>query len=1172
MKPLDVTTLALEPGVTLIEASAGTGKTWSIAAIFLRLVLEEHLPISQILCVTYTVAATQELRDRIRRRLQEARQALRGGGEQACADPVIAAFLAAGGDPTRALRDLEAAVQSFDEAAIFTIHGFCQRTLQEHAFESGARYGSETLEDSKPLYDEVIGDFWRRTFYDATPYAGAYATARALAPDRWAELLAPIQNHPMVAILPEPPSQTAAELEAGLAALYETLRTVWEQEHAAITEIVLHDKALTRNAKTFNAERTESLLAGLARLSEPQPDPQAFHAVCELSRSKLESAVKPGKTAPTHPFFEHCERFSQEARQFQTRLDHDFLAYTRRELARRKGNRLGFDDLLTHLHRALTGTGAPALIDALRRRYSIALVDEFQDTDPLQAAIFETVFARQRLLLIGDPKQAIYGFRGADIFTYLASARTAARVYSLGTNWRSAPELIDAFNALFTQTASPFLLGGIRYHPVAPPPGKQPGVPAPLTFRYLEKGETNAGVAVTCVASTVADDIARLLGEGRYSPGQIAVLVRKHAQAAEIARWLRRRGIPSVLQTQEAVFKTVQARWLALFLRAVAEPRRETVLRAALATPLFGLDAAAFAALEKDDAGREAWLETFAAWHEEWTKEGFMALFRRLLAEQAVRERLLADAEGERAVTNLLHLSELLHAEATARRLAPDALLHWFEEERCNPYSAGEKAQLRLESDEAAVRIVTIHKSKGLEYPVVFCPYLWNKTTRRKSEGAPILYHDEAGTMRLDLRGTEAPEKDQEQAEREVMAEEMRLLYVALTRARERCFLYAGAFPGEATSALAALFHPQEKEAGEVEDTPPPTLRENLQSLATRFPAAIGFEPVAAEAAAPEPFAPREEAPVGPAREFTGSIRRTPLLTSFTALVSRTHGESLEVLDPPAAEEPADAPPQPEAPAAPVFRFEKGPRAGDFFHAVLERLDFQAPGELGRLIPEQLTLHGLAPAAALPTEPASPSPFVAPLEAKLREVLATELAPGLALEKIPMAARLSEVDFLCRLPSLSPGDLQKLYTRHPAPSIHAPDLARLHFPPVRGFLRGVIDLLFCHEGRYYLLDWKSNWLGNQPEDYDLPEIRAAMQRHFYGLQAHLYVAAIDRYLEARLPGYDYERDFGGFFYLFLRGVDPARPERGIWREKPPLALVQAWRRLIAPTPAPAPLP
>jgi len=1170
MKPLEVATVALEPGVTLIEASAGTGKTYSIAALFLRLVIEERLPISRILCVTYTVAATQELRERIRRRLQEARHALRNGGEPppcADADPVITAFLARGGDLPQAVRDLETAVQSFDEAAIFTIHGFCQRTLQEHAFESGARYGSETLEDPAPLYDEVIGDFWRRTFYRAAPLSGALATAWGLTPQPWGELLRRIRNHPAVTVIPAPGPQTPAALETALAQTYETLRADWPRERGAIAEILHHDKALGRSATTFRADRVADLLSRLERLPEAQPDPGALRAIREVSRSALEGAVKSGKSAPRHPFFDHCETFVQTAGEYLARLDHDFLAYAEQELARRKGNRLGFDDLLTHLHRALHGPGAPTLIAALRERYAVTLVDEFQDTDPLQAAIFEKLFASQRLLLIGDPKQAIYGFRGADIFTYLTSARTAARAYNLAINWRSDPALIKAFNALFTRTPHPFLLGGIGYHPVEPAPGRAPGVAAPFTCRYLEEEQTNASVAVTRVARTVADDIARLLAQGRYQPGDLAVLVRKHWQAAEVARWLRKRGIPAVLQTQENVFRSREAEWLAIFLRAVTEPRREPAQRAALATPLFGLDAAAFAALERDDARREQWLATFTGWHEEWTRDGFMALFRRVLVEQGVRERLLAEAEGERAVTNLLHLSELLHAEATARRLAPDALLHWFEEERRCPYPPGEGAQLRLESDEAAVRIVTIHKSKGLEYPVVFCPFLWNGSSRKKGPGGPILYHDAGGAMRLDLRGPEAPSEDQETARNEALAEEMRLLYVAVTRARQRCFLYAGDFPGVAQSALATLFTP------EAPDTPPPPVRESLHALAARFPEAIGFEPVlpeSAEAAGAAPHPTAEEAPAVPAREFTGTIRRTPLLTSFTALVSRTHGETLEVVDPPATEEPADAPPQPDAPAAPIFRFEKGPRAGDFFHAVLERLDFQAPDELARLIPEQLVLHGLAEAAPSPAPPPGTpaAAFAAPLEAKLREVLATELEPGLTLGQIPAAARLPEVDFLCRLPSLTPGDLQSLYTRHPAPSIHAPDLARLHFPPVRGFLRGVIDLLFVHEGRYYLLDWKSNWLGNRPEDYDPPGVRTAMHRHFYGLQAHLYVAAIDRFLQTRLAGYDYERDFGGFFYLFLRGVDPARPERAIWREKPPLALVQAWRALIAPSSRP----
>ncbi len=1153
MMPFDSTTVPLEHGTTLIEASAGTGKTYSIAALFLRFVLEKHLPVQKILAVTYTVAATQELRDRVRKRIRAALTSLRAGEGES--DPVVAEFLRNGGDVPRALRELDLAVQSFDEAPIFTIHGFCQRALQDHAFESGSRYAA-TLADSTPLFEEVAGDFWRRTFYQAPPLLAALALAGEYSdcatPDPWVELLQRTRNHPNLVVLPGADAESAQNLVDRATAAYAHAIELWRAGRCEIETILREDKALSRDAKKgFGKARLEGLLAAVAALAsadcEEEIAPGDLNALAAFRSVSIENCTKANKQVPEHRFFAECETFCQAVERFFFQLNHEFLAYAGEELARRKKQRnlLTFDDLLTRLHHALQGAGGTALAGSLGAKYEVALIDEFQDTDPLQAAIFERIFAdgRHWLFLIGDPKQAIYGFRGADVFAYLKAAASASRHYSLEVNWRSDSPLLDGFNALFAQVRDPFVIADINYVAVEASPEKAQlgvGLP-PLEFRHLAVGEgektINKDRAQQGIVRAVAADIERLRAETPdFRLGGVAVLVRTGRQARAVQDALRERALPAVLHTEESVFHTPEAEVMQCLLQAVAEPRGGGRIKAALATPLFGCDATALAALDGD----EDWLERFIDWRALWDQSGFVAMFRRVLTEQGVRRRLVELPGGERRLTNILHLAELLHSEETTRKLGPEALCGWLWEQRTAGRATAEAAQLRLESDAEAVSIVTIHKSKGLEYPVVFCPFLWEVADSPKRQ--TLCFHDHEGNITLDMRGkNDGPPEHKARAAEETLAEEVRLLYVALTRAKHRCVIYFADYRDLAKSPLARLFPDNDLKAG-------------LRSLVNAAPEAVAVRAIAAlpgdEVAAPEALPDDTEAV---ARHFRGNLARTAFITSFTGLTAGTGREEPErdqPLETEAVESIEVAPVRKEGPVHGIHFFEKGARAGDFFHDVLEHLDFRNPDELATLLPEKLALHGFAG-----------TPFQDAVEEKLREVLEVELEAGLTLRQVGREDRLSEVDFSCRLPSLRPGDLSELFVAHGVPTLDAAELGRLRFSPVNGFLRGAIDLFFRHGDRYYLLDWKSNWLGNAPEDYDAAGVEAAMRSHHYALQAHLYVLAADRYLASRLPGYDYERNFGGVFYLFLRGVERGNASRGVYRIRPTSELMAGLRKL-----------
>ena len=1189
MKPFHVATVPLERGATLIEASAGTGKTYSIAELFLRLVTEEHVPIQKIVALTYTDAATQELRDRIRRRLREKLAELKTA--------------AAGDPPSLAIRELDLAVQCFDEAQIFTIHGFCQRALRDHAFESGTRYEAELVTDALPLIEEVAQDFWRQTFYEASPLLAALALTRgfsnAQSPAPLIDLMLRTRNHPDLVILPEAGHESCAAIAAELAPLFEAIRAEWAVSHEEIEDILRTSDALSRNkSKAFGDEKVEELLKSLAKLSlnedqrsvpyQPGATPQetrgdksglkaranppfvapdSLDALSWLCSSFLAENTLKKQATPEHRFFHLCEDFCQAATRYFRQLTHEFLRYSKSQMAERKLHRniLHFDDLLTRLHDALRSEHGDALVTSLGGKFQAALIDEFQDTDPLQYAIFQRLFGAGAhwLFFIGDPKQAIYGFRGADVFTYFNAKRATSpeRQYTLEVNWRSDKLLLDGFNALF-ETPGAFVDDKIAYrHVKVRPEAPEPPMPGPpLDLRYLasrnpDGGAHNKEQAEELITQTVAADIAELQRSGTFKWHDIAVLVRTHRQAGAIQDALREIGVRSVLQTDESVLHTDDACDLQRVLDAVVEPRNDSKLKAALCTRLLGCDAAALAALNTDETLRQRWLERFFNWRLQWENGCFIAMFRRLMTEAGVRERLVESSGGERRLTNVLHLSELLHSEETARLLTPEALCDWLREQRHDEGSPAEAAQLRLESDGDAVAIVTVHKSKGLEYPVVFCPFLWVPFDSRFRQN--VQFHDDSGRLTIDLRGKKgAPEENVDKHTEEAKAEDARLLYVAVTRAKHRCTIYGGDFKESAESTLTHMLGTAE-------------LRSGMEALAEANPEAVSFTLLSAEAeqgdtgvspvgleSMPQTQAGRlchslrsDFVPV--ARHFSGSLPKTAFITSFSGLTAGTTSEE------PERDQPADLPQiLPPAPAQQdfggIFRFEKGARAGDFFHDVLEHLDFQNPAELDELVRRKLALHGFG---------ATSVPMVEALKAKLGEVLEVELEAGLQLNQIAKTKRLSEVEFAFRLNSLCPDDLAALFSGHATPALDPHELGRLRFSPVDGFLRGFIDLIFEHEGRYYVLDWKSNWLGNAPENYDLPGVQACMRHHHYALQAHLYVLAADRFLAARLPDYDYERHFGGVFYLFLRGVERDNPERAIYRARPTLELMEKMRGL-----------
>ena len=1175
-------------GTNLVEASAGTGKTYTIAGLFLRLLLENNLSVDEILVVTFTEAATGELKDRIRDKLRKATEALTKGGSD---DTFLNELMQRHRDSTASLQCLREALNAFDLASIFTIHGFCLRMLHENAFESGSLFDTELIADQEHLKRQIVEDFWRRHFYNGSPLFVNYAIENKFTPSQLLILLGNKVTQPYLNIIPELEIADSSQQELEYQKCFNKVREEWQEARVEVDEILTSYEGLNRNK--YRKTSIPVWILGMDQyLVSGESSVSLFKGFEKFTSSELAGSVKTGYTVPVHPFFELCEQLRKRQQELSEIFERRLLAvraelfyYVRDELGRRKGERnvQSFEDLLVRLERALLGEGGEELARAMRTKFKAALIDEFQDTDPVQYAIFREVFNQDDsiLFLIGDPKQAIYGFRGADIFAYMNAASQVERRYTLGENWRSEPHLVAAINAIFANADTPFVYKDIEFH-VARPAERQDttflkldgGSEQPLQIWFLDASKiAEPGKAITkgkareLIPQGVAAEISRLLslsrnnkaslGQKPLKESDIAVLVRTNAEARLMQQALSALNIPSVLYSTESLFDSHEAMEMERVLTAIAEPHTEKFIKAALVTDMIGLSGEEIDRLMEDDTGWDSWLVRFRDYYDLWKDQGFMLMFHHLLAELNVLTGLITFPDGERRNTNILHLAEVLHQASVDGKLGLPGLLKWFSAQRSADLRWAEEHQLRLESDETAVRLVTIHKSKGLEYPVVFCPFTWDGS-RLRSSADPFIFHDDEDNMRLTL-DLGSPEKDKHKviAERELLAENLRLFYVALTRARNRCYLVWGRFNQGETSAPAYLFHHPE----------PQTQKDVLDATAERFKG-LSDRDLLSELAALEDKAngtiSLSEMPEGLGEEysllpverpslscriFSGHIDRQWQISSFSALISgKAYHAELGDRDPIILDDLGSvAESMVEGEPTGIFSFPKGTKAGTFLHDVFEHLDFaqEDTSAMEKLVGDKLKEYGFE------------LKWQATICTMVQKVISAPLEKGkddFALSQIKNEDRLNELEFYFPLKSISPKKLRRLFVEHAGPKFRSgfPErIERLEFAPVKGFMKGFIDMVFQFDDRFYIVDWKSNFLGSRVEDYGQDALTAVMENNFYVLQYHIYSLALNQYLNARLPGYNYETHFGGIFYLFMRGVDPERgPVYGIFKDRP----------------------
>lgn len=1210
-------------GSRLIEASAGTGKTWTIAALYLRLVLghgannafARPLRPAEILVMTFTRAATRELSDRIRARLIEAAQCFRGESEVPAHDVFLADLLVAypeGAQRSSAAWRLAMAAEGMDDAAVHTIDAWCQRMLREHAFDSGSLFDEELHADERAVQTEAAQDYWRQQCY---PLRGEVLDAVLQV---WGSVDALVADMRSLAEQTLPAGSGDGTLgdcvQRGLQArrsAIAALKVGWAGRAQAMQSWLdgqTAPKVCDWNRVRLKPANYTHWLRKLATWADsPEVDTLDLTDAAQhrLSPDGLREARKDGAPAIALPDHFHAFADLLAAQQalpdlaVALRLHAAACVQARMAQLKQQAGSFGFADMLQRLDQALAGPNGGRLRTRMTEQYPVALIDEFQDTSPLQYRIFDQLYrtadndTATALLLIGDPKQSIYGFRGADIYSYLAARQaTTGRHYVLGTNHRSTQALVQAVNHGFARAEARAGEGAFMFRSGAQADNPLPFVPV-LARGRAEQFQTAAGPVPALAlqhdlelrsaeqhrrlfAALCAERITTWLNDAqagfvqtgqplqRLRPADIAVLVRTGKEADAVRRELRRRGVASVyLSDKDSVFDSGEARDLLYWLHAVAAPLDVRRVRAGLATRTVGLPLAELDRLVTDDEALDARSEQLRALHGVWQTQGVLTMLRQSLHQLDLPARWLLEPDGERRLTNFLHLAELLQA-ASSQLDGEQALIRWLGQQMQEGRASSDEQIVRLESDADLVKVVTVHKSKGLEYPVVCLPFAcsFRAVTRKFT---PFLnLADAAGQRTLQLQ---LSDDALAQADRERQREDLRLLYVALTRARHALWLgFAALKVGNGaqccTHQSAAGYLVGGGQALDAADwlAPLQALAEGQSDIALQAVAhGSPYEVPRTLLAQREAPAPLLDQPV-----YTAEFERRWGIGSFSQLVrgvalSAAAGGTAPTPRPADDERALDGGDAAALPAlalsprtsvAPGWhQFARGAVVGNFLHDQLEWLAGEGFAlDVNPALAERLRRR---------CERVGHADHADTVVQWLSAVVRTPL-PGVQAPLQALAQVLPEMEFWLPTGRLRAGEVDALCRQH-----LLPDQVRVPLPEreLHGMLMGFADLVFEQDGRYWVLDYKSNHLGADGGAYHADALAAAMATHRYDVQAALYLLALHRLLRQRLGAqYDPAQQLGGALYLFLRGIDG--PERGVFTVAPPLPLLDALDALL----------
>lgn len=1201
-------------GSHLIEASAGTGKTFTIAMLYVRLILAHQdqfafsggaLTPPEILVVTFTDAATKELRDRIRARLAEAARYFRADPTKI--QPPDGADLL---DRLRAeypnsqwpacAHKLELAAEWMDEAAVSTIHGWCNRMLREHAFDSQSLFTQNLETDQSELRSEVVRDYWRIFFYPLKIEEVAQVKTYWASPDKLEDVVKSLLDHAMRLPDPKDPAEIISACLEEKRKTLDSLKMPWAAWANELQDLFDKAKAAGQiNGQKLRADWYGSWLGSLRNWAT-DPFSETVEIGAGWQRLTPEGIAEAWKTdsPPDHPAFHNIANL-KEALDNLPNPKTALLSHAARWIARefestqKRRAQIGFNDLLTGLDAALNGPYGERLADTIRQQFPVALIDEFQDTDPIQYRIFERIYEISKnrqdcaLILIGDPKQAIYAFRGADIYTYL-QARMAVdgRLYTLDTNFRSTQAMVDATNHCFDyienqkDSAGAFLFRKDDDNPVPFLKVKAHGrkdsfqvakviLPAMTLAVLAQDGELSKTVYIDRMAEICATQIVDWLNLGEdgkagftgtdlshraVKPGDIAILVNNGTEATSIRQALSRRSVRSVyLSDKDTVYATRQATEVYRWLAACAEPDNDRLVRAALSTASLQLSFAELDALNVDEEAWEARILQFKGYREIWQKQGCLPMLRRILIDFACNDHLLSleadptGQSGERILTDILHLAELLQ-QASFKLEGEHALIRFLAEQIAEPEGDSDGKKLRLESDADLVKVVTIHKSKGLEYPLVFLPFIC-ATRLTKDSDLPLKWHDEQGELKISL---EANPQVLSRTDQDRLGEDLRKLYVALTRARYLTWLGLAPLDKSEPSAIGHIFGLKGVDASQyyaaiksfANGQTCLSVRDELTVHTDKF---IGKTQTNA---------------LGKACLPARAVKESWWISSYSALQVEGHAipDSSALDDTPQTENLLEGqrevihPVKPgHRASAPMHRFPKGAEAGTFLHDLME---WAANAGFTTVLSDTAALRDMI---ARRCKVRRWEAWVDPLFDWVKQMLTSELPVGsesIRLDSLNIAKAEMEFWFEAShvdLARLDAAVIENTLGRRPRPRL-TPDV-------LNGMLKGFMDLVFQHEGRYYIADYKSNWLGATDEDYTESAMDEAIRAHRYDLQYVIYLLALHRLLKSRLPNYDYDRHVGGAAYLFVRGL--GAPTTGVHFERPAKELIETLDDLFA---------
>lgn len=1199
--PLNPITLPLNQ-ISLIEASAGTGKTYTIGSLYLRLLLKagennfsRPLNVEEILVVTFTEMATEELKKKIRERITDAINKLtafaKTQDKSAFKNDEFLTALCDNLDIFEAIHRLKLAEQNMDLAAIYTIHGFCRRMLMQYAFHSGIHFNLELIKDQSDLLVRFANEFWREHFYPLDFESANFIATELVSPanvlsllkaDLGKDLQVEIENKQALSV---PIQIFLPQYLGGYQKALNELKAFWLESADEILAIITNelekdypkDQLKSLNRKKYQVKRLGDWINKINQWSNNPRDYQInttlkdYFLQSSIEKNCEESTDKNKDKKPATPFYSPI--FAELEKRVNALMTPDLLSkltlYHYRQGLQQKlldyklnHQEKSFDDLLRLFCEALQGAQGDELAEMIRFQYPFAMIDEFQDTDSQQYAIFSKIYRdnpekNTGFIMIGDPKQAIYRFRGADIFTYLKASDEAQSRFELTKNYRSEKHLVEGVNALFDFPQSPFIYQNINFTAVDSRDDHLRfylnGKAEPAYRFYLTASDkvNKTEMAKICAVSiqywlkSAVENQAVFQNEDTCKTLQaanIAVLVRDKNEAALVKNELQKLGIASVyLSDQNSVFDSNVAKELAWVLKACLNVAERPILNA-IATALFGLNAADIHQIQQNEADWQRWADSFAQYQQTWQRQGILAMLHQILLEQGISERLLSQATGERDLTDFLHLAEILQQAATLHE-SEAALLSWFEKQIQG--EGRQEAQIRLESERQLVKILSIHKSKGLEYDLVWLPFLAVPSKIPTAGDMNVYYSKERDETLWDIEN-----RNLNALCEETFAEELRLLYVALTRAK---YQMAFALPAQFDKKWNALHYVlsqgeigKEINLSDSKDTETllQAFKEKMQDnveICTKpnleaFPAlSINIKNDELKAA-----------------EFTGNIEQDWRITSFTSIeqahrrqnyFTESAGKKHAVFD---DAKDYDSQNSIEMSTAllnenesNILDLPRGKQVGTALHRHFENCyfsDLANTEEIDKLR-QSLQLD---------------ETFTEPLQNWLQQISHTPLSNeiGIALADLANKDCIKEMPFYLAIREHF--DVEAF--NHTLKAHHHLPSEPLQFEQIQGMVRGSIDLVFRHNGKYYLVDYKSNFLGSTLADYNQEALKKEMLHSHYDWQYLIYTLALHRYLQSVVPDYDYARDFGGVFYLFLRGMN-GEPQSGVFYDRPSVELI-----------------